>query len=81
MTITFTPDKNDEVVYGDELPSLSAYVGETKIGTVAKEDYALKLNEISFSGIATYVGECSIEVKNFTTVSYTHLTLPTNTSV
>lgn len=64
VTITFTPDKN-EVVYGDELPSLSAYVGETKIGTVEKEDYALKLNEISFSGIATYVGECSIEVKNF----------------
>lgn len=63
VTITFTPDKN-EVVYGDELPSLSAYVGETKIGTVEKEDYALKLNEISFSGIATYVGECSIEVKN-----------------
>lgn len=70
VTITFTPDKNDEVVYGDELPSLSAYVGETKIGTVAKEDYALKLNEISFSGIATYVGECSIEVKNFTNDYY-----------
>lgn len=70
VTITFTPDKNDEVVYGNELPSLSAYVGETKIGTVAKEDYALKLNEISFSGIATYVGECSIEVKNFTNDYY-----------
>lgn len=70
VTITFTPDKNDEVVYGDELPSLSAYVGETKIGTVAKEDYALKLNEISFSGIATYVGECLIEVKNFTNDYY-----------
>lgn len=70
VTITFTPDKNDEVVYGDELPALSAYVGETKIGTVAKEDYALKLNEISFSGIATYVGECSIEVKNFTNDYY-----------
>lgn len=70
VTITFTPDKNDEVVYGDELPSLSAYVGETKIGTVAKEDYALKLNEISFSGIATYVGECSIEVKNFSNDYY-----------
>lgn len=70
VTITFTPDKNDEVVYGDELPSLSAYVGETKIGMVAKEDYALKLNEISFSGIATYVGECSIEVKNFTNDYY-----------
>lgn len=70
VTITFTPDKNDEVIYGDELPSLSAYVGETKIGTVAKEDYALKLNEISFSGIATYVGECSIEVKNFTNDYY-----------
>lgn len=70
VTITFTPDKNDEVVYGDELPSVSAYVGETKIGTVAKEDYALKLNEISFSGIATYVGECSIEVKNFTNDYY-----------
>ena len=70
VTITFTPDKNDEVFYGDELPSLSAYVGETKIGTVAKEDYALKLNEISFSGIATYVGECSIEVKNFTNDYY-----------
>lgn len=70
VTITFTPDKNDEVVYGYELPSLSAYVGETKIGTVAKEDYALKLNEISFSGIATYVGECSIEVKNFTNDYY-----------
>lgn len=69
VTITFTPDKN-EVVYGDELPSLSAYVGETKIGTVEKEDYALKLNEISFSGIATYVGECSIEVKNFTNDYY-----------
>lgn len=69
VTIRFTPDKN-EVVYGDELPSLSAYVGETKIGTVAKEDYALKLNEISFSGIATYVGECSIEVKNFTNDYY-----------
>lgn len=70
VTITFTPDKNDEVVYGDELPALSAYVGETKIGTVAKEDYALKLNEISFSGIATYVGECSIEVKNFSNDYY-----------
>ena len=69
VTITFTPDKN-EVVYGDELPSLSAYVGETKIGTVEKEDYALKLNEISFSGIATYVGECSIEVKNFSNDYY-----------
>lgn len=69
VTIRFTPDKN-EVVYGDELPSLSAYVGETKIGTVAKEDYALKLNEISFSGIATYVGECSIEVKNFSNDYY-----------
>ena len=69
VTIRFTPDKN-EVVYGAELPSLSAYVGETKIGTVAKEDYALKLNEISFSGIATYVGECSIEVKNFSNDYY-----------
>lgn len=69
VTIRFTPDKN-ELVYGDELPALSAYVGETKIGTVAKEDYALKLNEISFSGIATYVGECSIEVKNFTNDYY-----------
>ena len=69
VTIRFTPDKN-EVVYGDELPALSAYVGEKKIGTVAKEDYALKLNEISFSGIATYVGECSIEVKNFSNDYY-----------
>ena len=69
VTIRFTPDKN-EPVYGDELPALSAYVGETKIGMVAKEDYALKLNEISFSGIATYVGECSIEVKNFTNDYY-----------
>lgn len=69
VTIRFTPDKN-EVVYGDDLPALTAYVGETKIGTVAKEDYALKLNEISFSGIATYVGECSIEVKNFTNDYY-----------
>lgn len=69
VTIRFTPDKN-EVVYGDDLPALTAYVGETKIGTVAKEDYALKLNEISFSGIATYVGECSIEVKNFSNNYY-----------
>lgn len=69
VTIRFTPDKN-ELVYGDELPALSAYVGETKIGMVAKEDYALKLNEISFSGIATYVGECSIEVKNFSNDYY-----------
>lgn len=69
VTIRFTPDKN-EVVYGDELPALSAYVGETKIGMVAKEDYALKLNEISFSGIATYVDECSIEVKNFSNDYY-----------
>ena len=69
VTIRFTPDKN-EVVYGDDLPALTAYVGETKIGTVAKEDYALKLNEISFSGIATYVGECSIEVKNFSNDYY-----------
>lgn len=69
VTIRFSPNKK-ELVYGDDLPALTAYVGNKIIGTVEKEDYALKLNEISFSGIATYVGECSIEVKNFSNDYY-----------
>ncbi|MCI6945911.1 MAG: InlB B-repeat-containing protein [Clostridiales bacterium] len=69
VTIRFSPNKK-ELFYGDDLPALTAYVGNKIIGTVEKEDYALKLNEISFSGIATYVGECSIEVKNFSNDYY-----------
>ena len=69
VTIRFTPDKN-ELVYGDELPALSAYVGETKIGTVDKGNYFLKLGEIAFSEKAVNVGEYAVEVKGFTNDYY-----------
>lgn len=69
VTIRFSPNKK-ELVYGDDLPALTAYVGNEMIGTVEKENYFLKLGEIAFSEKAVNVGEYSVEVKGFTNDYY-----------
>lgn len=69
VTIRFSPNKK-ELVYGDDLPALTAYVGNKIIGTVDKGNYFLKLGEIAFSEKAVNVGEYAVEVKGFTNDYY-----------
>ena len=74
VTIRFTPDKN-EVVYGDELPLLSAYVGETKSAWSQKKTTRLNLTRYRFRGLRRTSTSVRLKSKTFRTIITTRQTL------